>query len=120
MSLRPVRAFVLALAGGTVSMVPYAYPLFALVRVGTPDNVSIGLVIMVASVLLYEMPDRHVSLGALVTALSSAELASTIIILQLGGAPYSGGYYLLTWGPVVGSILSILGGVIALRWKPSR
>ncbi len=82
---KPVRGFVLALAGGTVSMVPYAFPLFALLRAGTSNNFSIGFVIMVVSVLLFEMPGRHVSLGALITSLSTAELASTLVILTVGG-----------------------------------
>ncbi len=118
-SSRPARGFVLALAGGTVSMIPYAFPLFSVVRVGAFDNSSIGLVIMVASVLLYEMPERHTSLGALVSALSMAELASTIVVVQVWQPSFTGSPYLI-WTPIVGSLLSLLGGLIGVRWKPSR
>ncbi len=82
------------------------------------DPTPLGLVIIGLGILLYEMPQRNVSFAAAVIAISAAQLATSIIgVATFGGTLIDS---TVPYVPLAGSIISILGGATAVRWKPQN
>jgi len=114
---KPTGAFTLTLIGGSMSMIGLAYPVIALYR-AFPDTISVGLIIVILSMLLHEMPERNITFGAAIAALSTAQLISSMIVTVVTGGLYTGYYSTIPYVLVAGSIISLLGGVAAILWKP--
>jgi hypothetical protein len=83
-----------------------------------PATISVGLVIVIISIFLQEMPERHLTLGAVIAAISIAQLASSITVVILEEGAFPGSNVIILFLPLAGSIISLLGGLAAILWKP--
>ena len=116
---RPTKAFALALIGGSASTVSPTLPLVYLYRSLIFPDVSVGLVIVLLSILLHEMPERYLTFGAAIATLSAAGAISSVILIGIDGGSIINPLSYILYAPAVGSTLSFLGGIAALTWKPS-
>jgi hypothetical protein len=122
---KPTRGFVLILVGGAMNMIfsgiynPFVFRA-SFYTLYYSDPTSIGLVIIALGILLYEMPARNVSFAAAVIAISAAQLLSSIIVVASFGGIFYNVFSIVPYVPLTGSIISILGGASAVRWKPKN
>ncbi len=84
--------------GGLTALNPLAGIMGSLVAVGGAVGVVFGIIIMALGALLWKKPNKHVAFGVVILALS-------IISLIDGG------------GFILGFILGLVGGILALVWK---
>lgn len=117
MEERPLTAFVLSLLGSTfiivgtvVGFVLYASspfpPTTDLTAIFASVAVALGILMLTMTMLLYRRPDLHVAWGVTILVLASASITSVL-----------SGYGGLGLG-VVGMVLGIVGGAIAIAWRP--
>lgn len=107
MADKPTAAFVLGLIGGIFMLISGI-----LVTVGLSFLLSgaglvfglvgliFGLIVLVGSVMLYQNPQSHTMWGVIILVLS---------IVDLPGV----------WGFGIGSLLALIGGILALVYKPA-
>ena len=113
---KPVAAFVLSLIGGVFILLAGASELYTgylgatLVLPSGLDiwiallgliGVALGVLAITFSVLLFQAPEHHVLYGALI-----------VIVAALSVLSY--------WGFIVGLVLGIVGGALAIGWTPYR
>jgi len=114
---RPLTAFILSLLGsmfvivGTVlgyvlySSSPYA-SIGELTSILASVSVAFGVLMLTMAVLLYLRPALHVAWGVTILVLASASITS--VFSGYGGFGLG----------VVGMVLGIVGGAIAIAWHP--
>ena len=114
---RPLTAFVLSLLGsmfiivGTVvgfvlfSSSPFP-PTTDLTAILASVSVALGILMLIMTMLLYLRPELHVAWGVTILVFASASITSVF-----------SGYGGLGLG-VVGMVLGIVGGAIAIAWRP--
>jgi len=108
--MKPVRAFLLSLAGGLVVLASGVVGVYIpkLAVLGPAVLVSVGLIsgtlILVGSLGLWMVPRRHMQWGLIV-------VLSSVPSLLIGGG-------LLGVLFPVGFMLSLVGGILAIQWKP--
>ena len=75
------------------------------------DASSLALVVVGLGILLHEMPRRNVSFGGAIITISAVQIIGSAVLVFL----------INVWGliPLTGSGLTLLGGVKAVRWKPT-
>jgi Family of unknown function (DUF6114) len=114
---RPYAAFILSFVGGLFVVVGTAigYLLFVSNAYVSVTNLttafagvalSLGVLMVIASLLLYVRPGLHVAWGLLIIVLSAGSFTSVF-------AGYAG----LGLG-LIGMVLGISGGAIAIAWHP--
>ena len=107
MADKPTAAFVLGLLGGIIMLITgiavtvgfsfflgSAGLLFGLV------GLIFGLIVVIGSVMLYQKPQSHTMWGVIILILA---------IVDLPGF----------WGAGIGSLLALIGGILALVYKPA-
>ena len=109
---RPVAAFILSLIGGVFIMVAgfivsaigalLTYFMMGVGAVAGLLGIICGIVIIICAVTLYTKPQEHTAPGILIIVFSA---------LSLFGA--GGGF-------LVGFILSLIGGILGVTWKPPQ
>ncbi len=65
-------------------------------------GIVFGLIVIVSAIMLNIRPEQHMTWGALIAVFS--------ILSLFGGA---GGFF-------VGLILGLIGGILAITWKPAK
>ena len=65
-------------------------------------GIVIGLIVIVSAIMLNIKPEQHMTWGALIAVFS---------ILSLVGS--AGGFF-------IGLILGLIGGILAITWKPAN
>ena len=111
MAQTPTAAFVLSLIGGVFILLGGAYMATAGARIFTLDpnlglgigalGVAVGAFVLVGTVMLYVRPERHRNWGIII-----------LIFSVLSVFPAIG-------GGLIGMILGIIGGALAISWKPA-
>jgi len=111
MAQTPTAAFVLSLIGGVFILLGGAYMATAGSRIFTLDptlglgigalGVAVGVFVLVGGVMLYVRPERHRNWGIIILVFSILSLFPAI------------------GGGLVGMILGIIGGALAISWKPA-
>ena len=115
---RPTGSFALTILGGSIGMISLTYPIYFSYR-AIPDSAPTGFIIVILGMLLHEMPERKITFGTAIAAVSVAELISSTILISVTTAFYVGSLLgAILYFPLVGSVISLLGGFRALRWKP--
>lgn len=109
---RPSAPFALALLGGVIILLAGLIQLTLLSSFGGslpfglnlwisgPLGIGLGAAVIYFAAMMYHHPDRVVLFGSLVTAFSAASYLSLL-----------GGYF-------IGLFLGVLGGILAITWKP--
>jgi Family of unknown function (DUF6114)/zinc-ribbon domain len=113
---RPVAAFVVSIVGGMFILLSGIFELWIISAIGTvvyPPGpfgffavfaivgIAGGVLVIGFSVLLFSHPQHHVSLGVLILVFSLLSVLSD-------------------WGFVIGLVLGIVGGILAIVWTPNR
>jgi hypothetical protein len=113
---RPVAAFVVSIVGGMFILLSGIFELWIISAIGTvvyPPGpfgffalfaivgIAGGVLVIGFSVLLFSHPQHHVSLGVLILVFSLLSVLSV-------------------WGFVIGLVLGIVGGILAIVWTPNR
>ncbi len=93
--LGAVSSFIAPFIPGVAETALVTTILYTLMGIG----VILGIVVIVAAIMLYQKPSQKTMWGAIILVLS-------IISIFIGG------------GFVLGLILGIIGGILALSWKP--
>src|SRR3989441_3366960 len=114
---RPLTAFILSLLGsvfvivGTIlgfalySSSPYA-SITSFMAILTGVSVALGILALLMTFMLYQRPELHVAWG--VTILVFAAGSITSVFSGYGGLGLD----------VVGMVLGIVGGALAIAWRP--
>jgi hypothetical protein len=113
---RPVTAFVLSLIGGIfillggISEVLIGYTVNLEITPFNPFEwftvlgfvgITLGFLAIIFSVMLYLHPQHHVLFGVLVVVVSIASVVAF-------------------WGYLIGLVLGVIGGALAITWNPNR
>jgi len=114
---RPLTAFILSLLGGLFVVVgtglgfvlysssPYGY-VSELTGILVGVSIAFGILMLTMTMLLYRRPELHVAWGVTILVFASASITSVF-----------SGYGGLGLG-VVGMVLGIVGGAMAIAWRP--
>src|SRR2546428_1134875 len=114
---RPLTAFILSLLGGVFVVVgtglgfvlysssPYGF-VSELTGILVGVSIAFGILMLTMTMLLYRRPELHVAWGVTILVFASASITSVF-----------SGYGGLGLG-VVGMVLGIVGGAMAIAWPP--
>jgi len=114
---RPLTAFILSLLGsvfvivGTIlglalySSSPYA-SITTFMAILSGVSVALGILMLAMTFMLYSRPELHVAWGVAILVFAAASITSVF-----------SGYGGLGLG-VIGMVLGIVGGAIAIAWRP--
>ena len=117
MEERPLTAFILSLLGsvfvivGTIlgfalySSIPYA-SVSTLMAILSGVSVALGILMLAMTLMLYSRPELHVAWGVTILVFAAGSITSVF-----------SGYGGLGLG-VIGMVLGIVGGAIAITWRP--
>ncbi len=115
MEERPLSAFILSLLGsmfvivgtvlGFVLSGPYRLP-GDLTTILASVSLALGILMLTMTMLLYVRPELHVAWGVTILVFASASITSVF-----------SGYGGLGLG-VIGMVLGIVGGSLAIAWRP--
>ena len=117
MEERPLTAFILSLLGsvfvivGTIlgfalySSSPYA-AVTTLMEILSGVSVALGVLMLTMTLMLYLRPELHVAWGVTILVFAAGSITSVF-----------SGYGGLGFG-VIGMVLGIIGGSIAIAWRP--
>ncbi len=108
---RPVAAFVLSLIGGIIILLVglligligfiVTVPLGGIGAVIGVLGLAWGIIIIIGAALLYSRPEQHTAWGVIILVFSIVSWYGTL-----------GGFF-------IGFILALIGGILAITWKPT-
>lgn len=89
--------------------------LFGLNATYYPDAGWVGVLLIASNIAFYEWPEKHVSLGASIIALSTGFLSYSLYLwFGYNTLPI---FRLFGLFAISGSIIAVIGGYKTLRWK---